>query len=177
MREETDEALHRRLVAGDLTAFDLLYARHARPLFAFLRRELDGDGRDAEDVLHEAFLGLLKEKSPPARSFKAWLYQVARHLCLNRARTRRRGEGALVREAAGSPRTVTPPEGALAQAQVAALVKQAVERLPRELAQVYQLRASGLSLDEVAHVLGVPLGTVKSRLHTVVGRLREEVGT
>ncbi len=177
MVDETDEALHRRLVDGQLGAFDLLYARHARALFAFLRRQLGGDAREAEDVLHEVFLALLKERAPPARSFKAWLYQVARHLCLNRARTRRRGEGALAREAAGSPRTVTPPDGVLAQAQLVSLVKRSVQQLPLELAEVYQLRASGLSLDEVAQVLGVPLGTVKSRLHSVVSRLREEIET
>lgn len=175
MRDESDETLHRRLVAGQLAAFDVLYARHERPLFAFLRRQLDGDVGEAEDVLHETFLSLLKEKAPPARSFKAWLYQVARNLCLNRARTRRRGAGALGREAAGAARHVTPPEGALAQAQLVGLVRQAVERLPAEQAELYQLRANGLSLDEVAQVVGVPVGTVKSRLHSLLARLRAEV--
>jgi DNA-directed RNA polymerase specialized sigma24 family protein len=51
-----------------------------------------------------------------------------------------------------------------------------VARLPSELGALYQLRASGMSYEELAQVLAVPLGTVKSRMHTMIARLREELG-
>jgi len=50
-----------------------------------------------------------------------------------------------------------------------------VARLPDPLAELFHLRAGGLSYEELAQVLEVPLGTIKSRMHEMVGRLREEV--
>jgi DNA-directed RNA polymerase specialized sigma24 family protein len=51
----------------------------------------------------------------------------------------------------------------------------AVGRLPKSLAEVYRLRASGLSYEEMAEVLAVPLGTVKSRMHQMVAELKKEM--
>jgi RNA polymerase sigma factor (sigma-70 family) len=77
----SDEALYARLLHGDLRAFDELYDRYERPLFGFVRKYLP-DPKDAEDVLHETFLALLDERDrgKAARSLRAWIYQVARHL-------------------------------------------------------------------------------------------------
>jgi RNA polymerase sigma-70 factor (ECF subfamily) len=70
---------------------------------------------------------------------------------------------------------ITEPECELAQRQVAHLIERAVQRLPGPLAEVYRLRASGMSYDEVAEILDIPVGTVKSRMHEMVKRLRQEV--
>jgi RNA polymerase sigma-70 factor (ECF subfamily) len=87
---ETDEALYARWIGGDLRAFDALYARHERPLFGFVRAFVR-DQAEAEDVLHEAFMSVLRERRRDIRSFRAWMYEVTRHLCLNRARSKKRG--------------------------------------------------------------------------------------
>src|SRR3954471_8230812 len=88
---EADESLFARLVGGDLRAFDELYRRHARHLHGFVRRELP-DPAEAEDVLHDTFLAVLKEgrRRTVTRAFRPWLFQRARPLCLTRAPPGRR---------------------------------------------------------------------------------------
>lgn len=170
--------LFERLIAeGDLRAFDQLWERYERPLFAFVRTRL-GDAAEAEDVLHDAFMAVLRERGrrSDVRSFRAWLYQVAHNLCLNRLRSRKRAGRALDGVSEISD-TVTEPTAELAidERARAARLSQAVERLPPALADVYRLRAAGLSYDEIAASLDVPLGTVKSRLNQLLGLLREEM--
>jgi RNA polymerase sigma-70 factor, ECF subfamily len=164
----SDEALYHRLLAGELAAFDQLYARYERRLFGFVIGQL-GDAAEAEDVFHETFLAMLQARGRGVelRSFKAWLFQVARHLCLNRVRSRVRAERAI----AALP---APPDAAPADLDAARLPA-AVARLPATLGEVYQLRASGLSYDEMAEILDIPVGTVKSRMHETIVRLREEM--
>jgi RNA polymerase sigma-70 factor (ECF subfamily) len=178
---DTDEALYERLLRGELAAFDRLYERYERPLFGFVRAQL-GDAAEAEDVCHEAFLALIRAggAGTELRSFRAWLFQVARNLCLNRVRSRRRADRALevaAREAALEPAAPAPhPAAAAAEATAdPAALRLALARLPPALAEVYQLRARGLSYDELAAVLEVPVGTVKSRMHEMMKRLREEM--
>lgn len=175
--ERSDEALYRRLLAGELGAFDALHARHARPLLGFIRAQLDGEVAEAEDVLHEVFLAVLKEKEAgrAASSLRAWLFQVARHLCLNRRRSTRRRDAAALQAAAPPPPGPLPADQALAGRQQAQRLEAAVGRLPGHLGALYRLRASGLSYQELAAVLGIPEGTVKSRLHELVRRLQEDV--
>jgi len=172
----SDEALLESLLAGDVRSFDALYARHERRLFGFIRRHHPGI-EDAEDVLHETFLALLRDGAGArgAPSLRAWLFQVARNLCLNRHRSRRRAGQALAADAPVAPAAPSFPGQALEERQRLALLHAAIARLPVDLAEVYQLRASGMSYDEMASVLAIPIGTVKSRMHAVVHRLREEV--
>jgi RNA polymerase sigma-70 factor (ECF subfamily) len=93
---------------------------------------------------------------------------------LNRLRSRRRAAHAF-ESAVPVESSDDHPERALADQEAAAALRCAVARLPEPLAELYQLRAGGLSYEEVAEVLDVPIGTVKSRMHQMVGRLREEV--
>jgi RNA polymerase sigma-70 factor (ECF subfamily) len=170
---ETDEALYARWIGGDLRAFDALYARHERPLFGFVRAFVR-EQAEAEDVLHEAFMAVLRERRQGIRSFRAWIYEVTRHLCLNRARSKKRAARAL-EEVKTIERDVSSVENEIDARRRAIALERAVSRLPEAFAEVYRLRASGMSYDEVADVLGVPVGTVKSRMHEMVLRLKEEV--
>jgi len=177
---DSDEALFDRLVAGELRAFDRLYERYERPLFGFIHAQV-GDAAEAEDLFHETFLAVLRQRDarPSFRSFRAWVYQVARNLCMNRSRSRRRAGrafDAVARDELTVGRDVAPSE-AIEQHQQAAALLVAVARLPLALGEVYRLRAAGMSYDEVADVLGVPVGTVKSRMNELVKRLREEMST
>ncbi|MBI5517278.1 MAG: sigma-70 family RNA polymerase sigma factor [Deltaproteobacteria bacterium] len=171
----SDEALHERLLRGELGAFDQLYDRYHRPLFGFIRRHL-ADAHEAEDVLHETFLALLREREGglQAASLRGWLFQVARNLCLNRLRSRRRGARALEAQGSEAPMVETP-DHALEGRETAERLRRAVEALPAGLSELYALRAGGLSYEELAEALAVPVGTVKSRMHELVRRLREEL--
>lgn len=178
MFSRSDESLYLRWVDGDLAAFDALYARYEGPLFGFLTRQL-GSAADAEDALHETFLALLKERDRGrhATSFKAWIFEVARHLVLNRVRSSSRAEKAHVGIAHLEPvqRAALRPDEFLEHHQTARSVSAAVGRLSPAMAELYHLRAQGLSYDELSEVLGVPLGTVKSRMHELIKRLQAEV--
>jgi RNA polymerase sigma-70 factor (ECF subfamily) len=171
----SDEALYRRLVRGDLDAFDELYRRYETCLFGFIIHRL-GDRVEAEDVFHEAFLSVLRDRGQPEmKSFKAWIFQVARHLCANRLRSRRRADRALSTESRTPPEASVHPENLLAAREAPEALRRAVGKLPEPLARLYELRASGLSYEEIADALEVPIGTVKSRMHEMVSRLRKEV--
>ena len=170
---ESDEALYARWIGGDLRAFDALHARYERPLFGFVRAHVR-DQAEAEDVLHEAFIAVLRERRRDIRSFRAWIYEVTRNLCLNRARSSKRAARAVAEIA-----TIEPEESSVEHVidaqRRAVVLERAVSRLPETFAEVYRLRAAGMSYDEVAEMLGVPVGTVKSRMHEMVLRLKEEV--
>jgi RNA polymerase sigma-70 factor (ECF subfamily) len=171
----SDEALYRRLVGGDMNAFDELYRRYEACLFGFVLHQLR-DRVEAEDVFHETFLSVLRDRSQgELRSFRAWIYQVARNLCLNRARSRRRADRALETESRTPLEAPLHPESLLALREAPEALRRALGKLPEPLARLYELRASGLSYEEIADVLELPLGTVKSRMHEMVSRLRKEV--
>lgn len=173
---ESDESLFERIRRGELAAFDALYVRWERRLYGFIRGYLD-DSAEAEDVFHEIFMTVLRAPADFARgSFKAWVLQVARNACLNRLRSRRRGEAAKNRSAEDLPTSEAPIAlDSLATRETQAALAEAVERLPRTLGEVYRLRTAGLSYDEMATVLDVPLGTVKSRMHEMVSQLKKEM--
>ena len=171
---EPDERLVERLQAGELAAFDQLYARYESPLYGFIRSHL-ADAAEAEDVFHEAFLTVLKQPPKDLTRFRAWLYTTARNLCLNRLRARTRQEArhrALELVHSNAPPT---PEEALAELATRQALDRAVGTLPTTLSEVFHLRASGLSYEEMAAVLEIPLGTVKSRMHEMVSQLRKDL--
>ena len=173
----SDEALFERIARGDMTAFDRLYERFERPLFGFIRAQLGGDAAEAEDVLHETFIAVIREraKRDEIRSVRAWLYEVARHLCLNRVRTRKRAARVVDALTRDRPSPIPHAEILIDVRERAEKLAHAVAALPQSLGEVYRLRATGMSLDEVASVLAIPVGTVKSRMHEMVKRLREEL--
>jgi RNA polymerase sigma-70 factor, ECF subfamily len=173
---ESDEALFLRVREGDMHAFDRLYERYEVRLFAYLRALL-GDRRDAEEIFHDAFLNALRSANATFddAGFRPWLYRIARNLALNKKRAEGRRER--LHEAAGqSPAASSPGADAqLETCELEAALDAAVERLPPVLGELYHLRNSGLSYEQIASVVDAPLGTVKSRMHQMVHTLREEL--
>jgi RNA polymerase sigma-70 factor (ECF subfamily) len=184
---ESDEALIRRIRGGDIAAFDVLYDKHETRLFAYLRAML-GVRADAEEVLHDAFLAVLKDQSAVfdrEGSFRAWLYRVARNHALNRRRATGRRDRTLAEafpsswqgQGQGQGHVSAPPraDDALEAAELENALSAAVGKLPAALGELWHLRTSGLSYEQMASVVDAPLGTIKSRMHQMVSVLREEL--
>jgi RNA polymerase sigma-70 factor (ECF subfamily) len=159
-----------------MAAFDVLSGRYERRLFGFIRGYLPVRS-DAEEVFHDAFLQVLRSREVRFErgSFAAWVFKVGRNLALNRLRSGRRASEAAVLLPAGEP-SVRADEALEAGERVRA-VAEAVAALPPGLAEVYRLRISGMSYEEIAFTLEIPLGTVKSRTHEMVARLKTGVVT
>jgi RNA polymerase sigma-70 factor (ECF subfamily) len=171
----SDETLYLQLVGGDMSAFDELYRRYERRLFAYIVRQL-GDRSEAADVYHEAFMAVLKERRSGRElsSFKAWIFQVALNLCRNRQRARARSRRAVDQESFALA-TSPPAEQLFAEHEAPLALQRAAMQLPEPMADLYRLRTAGLRYDEIAEALEIPLGTLKSRMKAMLTRLREEM--
>jgi RNA polymerase sigma-70 factor (ECF subfamily) len=180
---DPDSQLVAQWQAGDLTAFECLVRRHERRVFRLLYRML-GSREEAEDATQEAFLSLHRHGHRFRREarFSTFLYRVAANAALNRrrslgrarARVEELGRRQLVDEE--GPARGPDPEAALHGAEVQAAVQQALLELPRDLRMAVVLfDIEGRSYKEIADVLAVPEGTVKSRIHRGRGALRERL--
>jgi RNA polymerase sigma factor (sigma-70 family) len=178
-----DGGLLRGTAGGDPRALAELYRRHGPGLFGYLYR-LAGDRAVAEEILQDTMLAVWQSAASfgGRSAVRTWLYGVARRQAHNRLRSRPAPLAGL--DDAPEPATQEPgPERvALARADVAAIAG-ALRALSDEHREVLALAFdAGLAHAEIAEVLGVPVGTVKSRLHHARGRLAalaamdEEVG-
>ncbi len=175
-----DAALVARCRAGDLAAFEELYASHAGKLYSLACRML-GNPTDAEDLLQEIFLSAHR-KLDSFRGDSAlgtWLYRLATNQCLDHLRSRaaRTSErtDALDDEAAA----FEPGAPGLADRTIAKMdLEWAVSQLPAGCRAAFVLHdVQGLEHREVAEALGVAEGTSKSQVHKARLRLRSLLGT
>jgi RNA polymerase sigma-70 factor (ECF subfamily) len=171
-REISDGELIARVGSGDRGAFETLYRRYARPVFGLALRRLGDRGR-AEDAVQETFASVWRaagsyrpERGPGA----PWLYAVARNAIVDNGRTRREPPVEGVEEKSGEE---TPADRA-ESGWVAWRVHRAIAELPENERVVIELAYwGGRSQSEVADLLGIPLGTVKTRTRTGLARLAE----
>jgi RNA polymerase sigma-70 factor, ECF subfamily len=170
--DPSDGELIERIGAGDRSAFDQLYRRYARPIFALALRRLGDRGR-AEDAVQEAFASVWRS----AGTYRAergagahWLYAVARNAIVDRGR----GRGENPAEAADETSTEPSPDERAESDWEAWRVHRALAQLPeREQAVVGLAYWGGLSQSEIADRLGIPLGTVKTRTRSALSRLAD----
>lgn len=161
--EEPDPAVVRAAAAGDLRAFEAIVRGYQAPVWRFLRRFL-GDDALAEDVTQETFLRVHRRLgSFDGRSrFTSWLFQVARNAGIDAVRSRDRR---IRREHAAPVGVADSPEaGHEVDAALASLTRDLREAL-------LVVEVLGLSYVEAGALLGVPTGTVKSRVHRARERL------
>ncbi|MFD0900265.1 RNA polymerase sigma factor [Actinomadura sediminis] len=177
----TDAELWRRARDGDEHAFAVLFDRHARTVYNYCFRRT-ASWSEAEDLTSVVFLETWRRRAqvdPPSDSLLPWLYGVATNVLNNHRRSLRRHRDALAR----IPAPVSPPDGAdEAAARLDAErrmreVTAAIRKLPRRQREVLVLCAwEGLDYAEAAAALGVPIGTVRSRLARARARLRDVPG-
>ncbi|MEI6808335.1 MAG: sigma-70 family RNA polymerase sigma factor [bacterium] len=167
----SDFELMARIKEGDQTAFLALVRRHQDALVNFFHRL--GAYTDAEDIVQETFLRVFRyrDKYRPDAKFTTFLYTIARHAWADGLRKMKKQETVSERvtsEAAIEDRLETHR----AQAQMDA--RTALDTLPEKLRIVLVMSFyQGLRYEEIAEILEVPVGTVKSRVFLAMGRMRE----
>jgi RNA polymerase sigma-70 factor (ECF subfamily) len=182
-----EQLLSRTRRHADGAAFEALVQRHRHDLLAYLRRYL-GDLQLAEDVLQATFLQVhLKRASfTPGRRFRPWLYAIATHQAIDAQRRNRRhravsldhrygvpGDQVALVDMLAGPACVV--ESRIEAEERTAWVRAAVSRLPDPMQRVLALVVGeGLHYREAAAQLGIPVGTVKSRMHAALERLGRE---
>ena len=175
----SDAELAGRLRDADGEALGELYRRFGRPCFSLARRVCADEGL-AEEVVQEVFLALWRDpgRFDPARgSFATWLLTLIHHKAVDAVRrestVRRRVVPAAEVGEEWSPVPVAGADTAALARVAAGQVREALGRLPVEQRQVLGLAYfGGHTQREIAVVMGVPLGTVKSRMFAGVARLR-----
>ena len=172
-----DAELMTRCAGGDTAALATLYDRHSSVAYSVAMR-ITGNGRDAEDVVQDAFMGLWRRAAsfdPEKASTRTWLFAIVHHRSIDCLRRRR-----------GPTRSVDPEGTVPSGLQVEDIASGVLDRHEgehlwssvRRLPDVQRLAIElafgrGLSHQEVADVTGVPLGTAKSRVRLGLARLRQ----
>lgn len=160
---ERDHDLMRRVALGDLSAFEELVLRHQDRAWAVAWRSL-GDSAEAQDVVQEAFLRVLRAapRYRPVAPFRTYLFQIVTRLCLDVRAKRRPDYVRDLPEVAGQSQT---PEERLQHRERELAVRRALERLPpRHRAAIVLRHEEGFSYDEIAQVLAVSPKAVDSLL-------------
>jgi len=176
-RSLSDGELWLRSGRGDAEAFALLFQRHAKAVYNYCFRR-SGEWATAEDLTSIVFLEAWRQrgKSLPADKVRAWLFGIATFAIHHRWRAERRHRSALERirhdrEVADLSLEI---EDRIDDERAMQALLAEVRRLPRHYQDVIALCGwAGLSYEEAAVALGVPVGTVRSRLSRARTRLRE----
>jgi RNA polymerase sigma-70 factor (ECF subfamily) len=177
-----------RARAGDRSAFGSLVEAYQDKIYGYVSRML-GDPDEAEDVAQETFVRAYQSLPSfrGAASFHTWLYRIASNLAIDVARRNRRhsagdfsldeplpsAEGDYERDIADDS---GGPEQLTTRREMQELVREAVAELPEKLRAVMVLyELQGESYEDIAEILGCPLGTVKSRLFNARAQLRDRL--
>jgi RNA polymerase sigma-70 factor, ECF subfamily len=170
----TDEDLLERVGRRDRDAFEVLYRRYSRSMLGLALRRLGDRGR-AEDALQETFTAIwraAKTYRPERGPAAPWLFAVARNSISDRGRARREPPAEAPDEASDE----AGPDERVEQSWLAFRVHSALETLPDHERQLIELAYwSGLSQSEIANLVGIPLGTVKTRTRSALARLADEL--
>jgi RNA polymerase sigma-70 factor (ECF subfamily) len=168
-QDAEDAALVGRCLGGDQRAFETLIERYKRPLFNVAARML-GTREDAEDALQNALIRIYQNLSAfrSDHRFFSWIYRAVVNECLNTIRARKHGD-----EGPGHDGTARGgPLDALEAHERRDAVQHALLALSPDLRTAVVLRHyAGLSYEEIAETVGIPVKTVKSRLYTARQRL------
>jgi len=174
---DPDAALMMRVKQGDTGAFEELVEKYKQPVMNFVYKTLP-DPTEAEDLAQHVFLQVFKSshRYEPSARFKTWLFTIARNLCLNEVRRRRRhpadsldetypdAEDQPVRQAVDG-KTFSPPESLL-HAELEEKIDVALGQLPeKQRTAILLCRGDEFSYEDIARVLECSVSATKSLIH------------
>jgi RNA polymerase sigma factor (sigma-70 family) len=166
-----DELIAVRCQLGERDAFDMLVARWHEPLWRYARRLAD-DPDTADDVVQEIWLRVVRgiaRLRDPVR-LRAWIFGIARRVLMDRLRSKYGEPGHVALDGTDLP----APADTSSLEDAIDIMHEELAQLPmteREVLELFYLQ--GLSLTELAEILGIPVGTVKSRLFRARHALRQ----
>ncbi|MBI1927011.1 RNA polymerase sigma factor [Candidatus Poribacteria bacterium] len=188
MTDATDETLVKQALAGDDAAFGSLVLRHQRAIYRFAQSYL-GNSADAEDLTQEAFIEAytnLRTLQEPAK-FGSWLRGITRHLCVSWLRRQTSSlsyeevmedghfEVQMI-ETFGVSKRIPTPDELLEQKEVRQTVLAAIDSLSEKNRTVTTLHyLDGMSYQEIAQSLDVPVSTIEGRLYRARKQLQEVI--
>lgn len=180
----TDLELMERFGTGDDEAFRLLVRRHEKGLLNFFYRRCF-DRALAEDCVQDVFLRLVRHRGrwKPTAKFTTYLYRIAENLWIDRYRSRKAAPDmtSLAAPVSDEGRELGDvitgrergPDSKASDHEVAAQIRSALERLTDAQRAVFVLAETrGLKYADIGEILGIPVGTVKSRMHAAITKLR-----
>jgi RNA polymerase sigma-70 factor (ECF subfamily) len=175
-KKERDHQLMARVAENDLAAFDELVNLYKGKLFTMLVRMVNSEA-EAEDLLQETFVRVWEHRQSfdDRYCFSTWVYTIAMNLGKNELRKRRKVKFMSLFDRENNPIDVEDPQ-AEHSGGLSVLIDRAVSKLPVRYREAFELRdLQELSYDEIGDVLGVPVGTVKSRVNRARNLLKDEL--
>lgn len=173
-----DELMQRVSCKDDDRAFDLLYRRHARRLMGFFFRQLDMNEAVAADFTQDAFMRIWTARNKfVGTNFRTWLFTIAFNLVKNHYRHAEHQQH--YEQFLALHQAVTEDSNVVETLDSEALdraLKQELERMSPDALLLFSLRfEEELSVPQIAEVMAIPEGTVKSRLHTLTQTLKKKL--
>lgn len=174
----TDEVLMQKITSGDKRAFNAVYERYATPLLNYFFRMLWKDREKAEDFVHDLFTKIIQkpESFDATRSFKTWIYSVANNMCKNEYKRQevrsgtKNGLEEYVAVADDSFNALTETHHVLFGTEFQEKLNELDEK--HKEAFIYR-HIEGLSIKEIAEILKISEGTIKSRIFYATKYLAE----
>ena len=188
LSDSSDEELIRLVLQGESSAFEVLVKRYEMPLFNYIRRMVGG-ASDAEDLFQETFLRVYTHLDGfrVTERFRPWVYKIATNICKDHLKYRRRHPQVSLDAAIGSEdgsetafdrieAPIANPSELASATETAELLEAAIEKLsPKHRPVFLMARYEGMPYEEIARTLGIPVGTVKSRMNKAVQFLLSEL--
>lgn len=183
-----DEALMLAYKAGDNRAFEELIARHKKGIYNFLYRFLRQD-QNVEEAFQEVFVRVIRasDSYTPTAKFTTWLYTIARNYCIDLSRQgrHRRMQVSLPDDRSGENESIKwedripdyrpGPDSQVTAQDLATKLEEALQRINPDQKEVFLLREyAGLSFEDITHIVGDSVNTVKSRMRYALLALQDQ---
>lgn len=178
-----DAILVERCLRGDERAFEELLKKYRNPVYSICFRMVKNHS-DAEDLAQDVFIRTFNvlDKYNPSYPFSSWLYRITSNLCIDFIRRRKGGIVSIDEPVPGSegemPRQIAAetvdPDREMENREMMEVLEQAIAELPEHYRIIVILRhQEQLSYEEISDNLGIPLGTVKARIHRARNMIKE----
>lgn len=182
MKQE-DASLVERCLRGDERAFEQLLKKYRNPVFSICLRMVRNHA-DAEDLAQDVFIRTFNvlDRYNPAYAFSSWLYRITSNLCIDFIRKNRNkaysldeplssDDGEMPRQI---PTDLASPDREMESREMIKMLNEAIAILPEHYRIIVILRhQEQLSYEEISDNLGIPLGTVKARIHRARNMIKD----